>query len=87
MSMTNAEWNQFLSAAANALDDSPIELHIRGVLKAGPDFYARCSCGFFTTSCLTEEEAFSRPCDVEEALIASRERERRVLLMMGAGRA
>lgn len=63
------------------------ELHVRETLKVGPDYYGRCSCGFFTTSCLTKAEAQRRSCEVEDTILMSRERERRVFLRMGAGRA
>lgn len=60
-------------------DAFAIEWHIRSVIKEGPDWYGACTCGFFTTSCLTADEAHRRPCEVEDTLLASRERERRVL--------
>lgn len=61
------------------VDAFAIEWHIRSVIKEGPDWYGACTCGFFTTSCLTADEAHRRPCEVEDTLLASRERERRVL--------
>lgn len=61
------------------MQDAPcVELHVRSVVKYGPDWYAWCSCGFVSTSCLTAEEAHRRPCEIEEILISSRERERRI---------
>lgn len=76
-----------MNAEASYISAHSQEWHVRAVIKIGPDWYGRCTCGFFTTSCLTEEEALRRPCEVEDALLMSRERERRVMMSILVDRA
>jgi len=54
------------------------ETHVRSVIADNGDFYAACTCGYLSLSCLTLEEAHRFPCPVELLLAESLVREIRL---------
>lgn len=63
--------------------DAPVELHRRDVLCVGGNWVLVCSCGFVSTTRLTEAAAWNTACDVEAILADSGARRRQLQAFYG----
>lgn len=61
------------------------ELHVRRVLRAQAHYWPECSCGWLGTGCISEIQAETEPCPVEEVWAESALRRSR-LYQAQAGR-
>lgn len=54
-----------------ALPRLATELHVREVIRHQGDYIAKCSCGWVSTACLSEQSAMAETCEIEAVFAVS----------------
>jgi hypothetical protein len=64
--VTDVQEEAALVERGGAMDARDRRGHSRDVIRLRGDWYFKCACGFVSTACLTEDAAWTEPCEIRE---------------------